>query len=176
MAKFRDNVETGQGGQFLKLKDKESQYVIFLGDPYEFFQTFDQAKMKATVVPEGTPKAAFRFRMNAVIKNADGKYEARIFENGATVYNMLKTLNQEYGGLDTVIVKITRQGTGLETEYQLVPLRQEIPPATKAQLAKLKLLKLEHEAPVPMPTEHEHGFSDAPPPDHFDQSHDELPF
>ena len=170
MAKFRDNVETGQGGQFLKLRDKESAYVIFMGDPYEFFQTFDQLKMRATVVPEGTPKAQFRFRMNAVIKAEGGGYEAKIFENGATVYNMLKVLNDEYGGLDTVIVKITRKGTGLETEYQLVPLRQEIPPATKAILAKLPLLSLEHEQKSSPGAANEFG---EPPAEAYA---DELPF
>jgi len=172
MAKFRENVETGQGGQFLKLKDGESQYVIFMGEPYEFYQVFDQAKMKANIVPEGTPKASFRFRMNAVIKVGQN-YEVRIFENGATVYNMLKTLNDEYGGIETVIIKITRKGTMLDTEYQLVPLRQEIPQATRQVLSKLKLLTLEHEVKA-QGNGADHDFGPMPEVEH--QAHDELPF
>ncbi len=145
MARFRNDVETSSGGQqFLKLKDKESQYVIFMGEPYEFFNVW--ANGKPSVVEEGSPGAKFRFRMNAVIKTAAGTYEPRIFENGSIVYNMLKALNDEYGGLDTVIVKVTRKGSTMnDTEYLLMPLRQEIPPATKAALAKLTLLNLEHE-------------------------------
>ena len=170
--KWRDNVEVGSGGSFLRLKDGESQYVIFMGELYEFFQTFDQTKMKATVVPEGTHKAQFRFRINAVIKVSPDKYEPRIFENGATVYNTLKELDTEYDGLESVIIKLTRKGVGLDTEYQLIPLRQEISPQTKALLAKLPLLKLQHEVKAQPGGEHDFG---PVPPDNFDQ-HPEIPF
>lgn len=143
MAKFRDNVETGGGGEFIRLKDKESVYVIFMGEPYEFLSLWKDGTYQS--VPEGTPKGKFRFRMNAVVKEADGTYAPKIFEQGATIYNTLKVLNDEYQGLDTVIVKITRQGSSMnDTEYQILPLRQEIPPATRSALSKIKLLKLEH--------------------------------
>lgn len=156
MAKFRDNVDTGSGGEFIRLKDKESIYVIFMGEPYEFLSVWKDNKYQP--VPEGTPKGKFRFRMNAIVKENDGTYSPKIFEQGATIYNTLKVLNDEYKGLETVIVKITRQGSTMnDTEYQLLPLRQEIPATTKVALEKIKLLKLEHDTPEANGAAHSFG-------------------
>ena len=177
MAKFRNDVEANAGGQFLKLKDKESVYVIFMGDPYEYYCVWNNGA--SSPVPEGTSKAKFRFRINAVVKEADGSYVPKIFEQGPTIYNTLKDFNHEYDGLDTVIIKITRKGSSMnDTEYQLVPLRQEIPPATRAKLGKLTLLALEHEGKAPQKSNGvaDNYFDGEPGPHASDQYGDELPF
>lgn len=171
MAKFRDNVETGGGGEFIKLKDKEFVHVIFMGEPYEYSCVWKDNKYQK--VPDDTPKAKFRFRMNAVVKENNGEYVPKIFEQGATVYNMLKALNDEYQGLESVIIKITRSGSAMnDTEYSLLPLRQEVPATTKAVLAKLTLLKLEHDTNS-QANGADHGFGE-PPPDF--SKFEEIPF
>lgn len=116
--KFREDLPDSGGGSFLKLKDRESVTGVFLGDVHEFFTLWQDGK--SMIVPEGTPKAAFRFRINFIVKSGDG-YAAKIFENGATVYRDLGALHEEYN-LETVAVKLTRNGVGLETTYSLMPL------------------------------------------------------
>lgn len=172
MAKFRSDVGTSEGaGNFLRIKDGESHYVIFVGSPVEFYTLWEGNKTR--VVPEGTPKANFRFRMNAVVKE-NNAHVVKIFENGATVYRMLATIEKEYGDLESVIVKVSRRGTGLETEYTLMPLRQEVPPATRAQIAKLKMHDL---APVAQAKPEPAFDSQEPWPDEAPhQTDDDLPF
>lgn len=151
--KFRDDVpEAGGGGQFLKLKDKESVYGVFLGELYEFFTVWKDGKSQ--VASETTPKSAFRFRINFVVKEGN-EYVAKIFENGATVYHDMKGLHEEYD-LEKIVVKMTRNGAGLDTTYSLVPILK-IP--VSAEVKKVALQALEHNEPpakksdgTPMPT------------------------
>lgn len=145
--KFKSQEElpvTGNGSKnFLKLKDKESVQGIFRGDLHEFFVLWEGQKSK--VVPEGTPGAKFRFRINFVIKEGSG-YVVKIFEQGLTVYNQLAELHNEYE-LDTIVVKITRNGTGTDTTYSVLPLlKQAIPKETIKYLDSMELLPLSTEA------------------------------
>jgi len=121
--KFRDDVSNLTGGSknFLKLKDKESVSGIFKGDLHEYFIVWENGKSRE--VPEGTPKAGFRFRVNFVMKEGS-TYSPKIFENGPGVYAQLKELHDEYG-LDSIVVKITRNGTGLDTTYSILPLLKQ---------------------------------------------------
>lgn len=169
--KFRDMPDqgSGQGGSFLKLKNKESATGVFLGEPYEFFQIWENGKTR--VVTEGTPKASFRFRLNFIVKEGNG-YVAKIFENGPTVYRDLKAIHQEYNLEDTV-VKITRHGEKLETTYTVMPVKGQVTPEVK----RVKLLDLEVNQPKPegfnrSEPESIDTFSSAPMPDNYD----EIPF
>lgn len=135
--KFRDDLPDSGGGSFLRLKDKESIVGVFVGDLHEFF-TLWKDKV-STIVPEGTSKASFRFRVNFVIKEGDG-YVAKIFEQGKTVYKQLLEINKEYP-LETIAVKITRQGSGVsDTEYFFMPMLKT--PVSEA-VYKVQLLQLD---------------------------------
>jgi len=138
--------ETGGSKNFLKLKDKESVQGIFRGDLYEFYILWENGK--STVVDENTSGAKFRFRVNFVMKEGSS-YVPKIFEQGLTVYNQLRELHDEYG-LDEIIVKITRNGTGTDTTYSVLPLlKQQISSATMDYLSKMSLLPLEHNQNIP---------------------------
>lgn len=128
--------ETGGSKNFVKLKDKESIEGIFRGDIHEFFVLWENGKSKE--VTEGTPEAKFRFRINFVIKEG-AVYVPKIFEQGLTVYNQLRELNNEYG-LDGIVVKVTRNGTGTDTTYSTLPLLKKA--LTKETLAHLETMEL----------------------------------
>lgn len=137
----KDLPETGGSKNFLKLKDKESVTGIFMGDLYEFFVIWENGKSQ--VVPEGTPNAKFRFRVNFVMKE-NGVYVPKIIEQGLTFYRDLAAINEEYP-LETIVVKVTRNGTGTDTTYNLLPLlKQEITKEARDHLKTLELLPLEH--------------------------------
>jgi hypothetical protein len=134
--RFREIPDTGGSKNFLKLKDKESVSGIFMGDIQEFYILWENGKSR--VVPEGTSGAKFRFRVNFLVKEGS-VYVPRIFEQGLTVYRLLAELDHEYG-LDTIMVKVTRNGTGTDTTYSALPLlKQQI---TKETLAHLKTVEL----------------------------------
>jgi hypothetical protein len=70
-------------------------------------------------------------------------YVPKIFEQGLMVYNQLRELNEEYG-LDEIVVKITRNGTGTDTTYSILPLlKQAISKETLKYLESMELLPLE---------------------------------
>jgi hypothetical protein len=138
--KFRTDLpESGGSKNFLKLKDKESISGIFMGDLHEFFVLWEAGKSRE--VPEGTPGAKFRFRINLVVKEG-AVYVPKIFEQGSVVYKDLAAIHEEYP-LDTIVVKITRNGTGTDTTYNLLPLlKQAITKETAAHLKTIELLPL----------------------------------
>lgn len=138
------SVPNGNGSKnFLKLKPSESVYGIFMGDPYEFYSLWENGRGKD--VPEGTAGSSFRFRINFVVKDG-AVYVPKIFENGVTVYNQLKELHEEYA-LDTIVVKITRNGSGKETSYSIIPANQKLTKETLAHLKTLQLNELVSQAP-----------------------------
>lgn len=137
--KFRKPEEMPTGGgskNFLKLKDKESISGIFRGDIHEFFVLWEGGKSQT--VEEGVPGARFRFRVNFVTKEGSA-FVAKIFEQGLTVYQQLAELHTEYD-LEQTTVKITRNGTGTDTTYSLLPLLKAAP--TKETLKYLDTMEL----------------------------------
>lgn len=134
--RFKKIEEVSGSQDYIRLKDKESVVGVFVGDPYEFFSIFENKKPRE--VPEGTSGAKFRFRLNFVVKDGTN-FIPKIFENSATVYRQLDELNAEYDGLDTIYVKITRNGEGLDTTYSILPSKN---PPKKEELAHIKTLKL----------------------------------
>ncbi len=148
--KFRKDIPEGGGSKnFIKLKDKESIKGIFMGELYEFAQIWDNGK--SVVVDEGTRGSSFRFRVNFVV-NEGGVYVPKIFENGATVYKQLAELHEEYD-LESTVIKLSRNGTGMETTYSLLPLLKT--PISKEQvqhLATIELLDLAHDEKAKAPS------------------------
>lgn len=137
--KFKDDfLHDNKSGdnKFVSLKDKESITGIFAGEPQEFFIVWDQGKAKE--VSPDSPGAKMRFRINFIVKNG-AAYEVKVLENSGTVYKQLAELHKEYD-LSTIVVKITRNGTGLETTYNIFPLiKQQITPEVAAHLKTLEL-------------------------------------
>lgn len=137
----KDLPESGSSKNYLKLKDKESASGIFRGDLFEFFVQWEGNR--SHVVAEGDPDAKFRFRVNFVIKEGS-VYVPKIFEQGSNVYRQLAELNEEYD-LETTVVKLTRNGTGTDTTYSLMPLlKQALAKETLAYLDSIDLLPLAH--------------------------------
>lgn len=133
---FRKIEDVGGKQDYIKLKDKESVVGVFVGEPFEFYTQWENGKPR--VVPEGTAGAGFRFRLNFVVKEGP-TFTPKIFENGVTVYRQLGDLNDEYEGLENIYVKITRNGTGTDTTYSILPSKQQI---KKEEIAHIKTLKL----------------------------------
>ena len=134
--KFRELPENGGPKNFIKLKDKESIEGICMGDIHEFSVLWENGKSR--IVPEGTPKAGFRFRINFITKEGS-VYVAKILEQSATVYRTLGELHDEYD-LSTIVVRITRNGTGTDTTYSVLPLLKK--QLTKEILEHLKTVPL----------------------------------
>lgn len=135
--KFKaDPKESSGGGNYLRMKDGDSFKVVLQGDPYEFSTLWEQGKSR--VVPDGTPKASFRFRINAVLKE-DGKYVAKIWEQGARVYKALKALADDYD-LSQTVLKVTRSGsTKDDTSYAVVPMPGGVDSNVQREITKIKL-------------------------------------
>jgi hypothetical protein len=134
--KFRDLPESNGARNFLKLKDQEVAEGVFLGDLHEFSVLWENGKSR--IVPDGTPRASFRFRVNFVMKEGP-VFVAKIFEQGAVVYKQLAELHEEYD-LSTTIVKIKRNGVGVDTSYSVLPMVKK--PLTPETMAHLKTIQL----------------------------------
>lgn len=115
--KFRDDIETGGPSNYIKLKDKETVAGVLRGEPYECYVLWEN-KVK-TEVPAGTPNAKFNFKINMIIKEGSS-YTAKVLEGGAQIYKQLAALSKEWELEETVVI-IGRDGTGLETEYTVMP-------------------------------------------------------
>jgi hypothetical protein len=144
--KFRNDLpESGGSKNYLKLKDKESISGIFRGDLMEFYVFWENGRSK--VVSQDTPDAKFRFKINFVVKEG-AVYVPKIFEQGANVYRQLAELHEEYD-LESTVVKLTRNGTGTDTTYSLLPLlKQTITKETMALLETIELLPLANKEEV----------------------------
>lgn len=140
---FRKDLPESGSKNYLKLKDKESISGIFMGELHEFFILWENKKSRE--VTEGTPDAKFRFRVNFVTKEG-AVYVPKIFEQGSIVYRQLAELHEEYD-LEKTVVKITRNGTGTDTTYSLLPLLKQVVTKDVADhLKQIELLPLEGKA------------------------------
>lgn len=134
------DAEASQGGVFLKLKDGESVSGVFRGEIYAFYSYWDNAEKKSFVVDVEHDLARQRYRLNFVTKDESGQLVSKIWEFAGPIYDMLQAINEEYP-LPETTVKITRKGTGKDTEYNLLPLLKQ--PLTKAHLATIEEIKLQ---------------------------------
>lgn len=136
--------------KFLSLKDNESITGVFRGEIHEYFMKWVEGKSVAAQM--GEPGAKIRFELNFVTFK-DGRFKALIWSFPQTVYNMLSSINEEYP-LQTTKVKISRTGTGMDTEYHILPLLKE--PLAGAALQHIEATELNildkprvHNASVP---------------------------
>lgn len=124
------------GKAFVRLTDGESVRGIFQGDPVVFWVLWKG--QRSFVVPETTPESRPRFKMNFVTQE-NGQLVAKVFEGSMTLYRQLKELHEEYD-LSKTMVKITRNGTGKETVYSILPARE---PVDKVAMKRIQNVQLQ---------------------------------
>lgn len=124
----------GSGAQFLKLEAGESAVMHVLDGekgPKVFNSVYFAAINRGAIVdPKSNPLAGLddgyqvrkRYAFN-VVDMSDGQIKA--FVCGSQVANSIKGIYTEYENLDEVDLKITRQGSGLKTKYQLIPVKKK---------------------------------------------------
>lgn len=179
--RFKDAASDSGGEKlpFLKLKDGEEITGVFKGLLYEFYQVWDTKE----IFPWDTPRnerpanASFRFRVNFITKEG-ASYVAKVMEQGSTIYNAIRDLNEEYA-LEETVVKIKRTGsTKDDTRYSILPVapKGQPTPAGWTVINKVPLIKLEHGHKAKANGAAEPEFDNAPFPEDVGQDPDSLPF
>lgn len=136
---YEDSKGSSMGkDDYVKLKDGDSVKGVFVGAPVFWHQIW-QPGGRPTIVPRFTKGASFRFRINLVVAEG-GAYVAKVLEQGKTVWDTLKSLNDEYP-LENYTMKVTRKGSGKEdTTYSVLPAAGgELTGEQKAKIAAVKL-------------------------------------
>ncbi len=135
--KFRDDIDAGGPSNFIKLKDGETVAGVLRGEPHECYVLWEN-KVK-TEVPINTPGAKFNFKINLIVKEGSS-YVAKVLEGGAQIYKQLASLSKEWE-LDETVVIIGRDGTGLDTEYTVMPAppKQQV---SKESMGFIKTIEL----------------------------------
>ena len=139
-----DSSNSSQVGFFSLKRDGEEAVVRFLHDSVDDFDIITrhnvgENKNYRTVNCLRTPtdpvekcpfcaaqipvKQAFYIRILQYTKDATGKIvtEAKIWERNTSYATKLKSYIENYGPLSDIICKVIRHGTGLETDYEIVP-------------------------------------------------------
>lgn len=147
------------GGLFLKLKDGVPQTGVFRGELYEFCQKWEGGK--SHLANPDDPGAKTRFRANFITKE-DGELKAKIFEFGFMVYNQLADIATEYD-INKTALKISRRGVGMETEYTVIPAKDQPSEAALKTIGAIDLNVLEHKNAIKVKN-------------HAPGSDDEIPF
>lgn len=138
--KFLDVPESGSIGSFLKFKDRESITLVVVGDPAIYTALWTNNRYE--ICEPDTPKATMRFRANVVFKEREtGLLVSKIWEGPKRLYKQLKELNDEYD-LDKIYVKVTRHGTGTDTEYSLLPAKEKRSKEADRSIATVELQNL----------------------------------
>lgn len=151
----------GDNRSYVKLKDKESLRGVFRGAPHDFkIHWLNNRSHPCTGRPDcphcmAGDKPKFRFNLNFVTKEND-QYVVKVFEQGWTVYEQLREINKDYP-LEHTLVKITRNGSGTDTTYTILPLPNGTLTADQeAVISKLPLADLSagpDSSPQPMPSD-----------------------
>ena len=144
---FNESPDIGGGGMFLRLKDGESVKGIPRGSNKVFYVRWNGTHSEPC--EKGDEGAKFRFKFNLVI-NENGEYKAKVFENGAALYNAMKELSEDYD-LTQTVVKIKREGNGLDTKYYVTPMPQKIDATQLKQIKSVELNSLEAQGSAPVP-------------------------
>ncbi len=168
--KFQKKEKSEAGGNYLKIKDGESVKGVFRGEIHEFRIKWENNK--SIEIPETDPTRMNRFRLNFIVYEGS-KFIAKTWEFGITVYDQLASIHSEYD-LQKTKVKITRQGTGTDTAYHVLPLLKEPiagPVLAAIEAVPLNILNAKKSEGRP-PPDFPEDFGDPPP----EEDHDQLPF
>ena len=133
---------------FLKLSDQEEVTGIFRGELITFKKHWVHGASTECLgsscgICKEDPKnyPMFRFRINFIVFKKN-QWEAKIFEAGGGVYDLLTSLNKKMD-LSQVLIEITRRGMKQNTKYDFLP-RTDIPISQemKKQIQAMELLPL----------------------------------
>jgi len=118
----------GSGGLYVRLADGERIQGVFRGSPSIFRlhwanrqSTRCEGKDRCALC-QGGDKPKFRFAINFITKE-DGVWVAKIFEQGYLLYKKLKDLHENDYNLEETAVNVSRTGEELETEYNVLPAK-----------------------------------------------------
>lgn len=120
---------------YLKMDDGQNVTGVFRGEVHEFYQTWPPGGQKQ-IFDVPTTGASPRFKANFVM-HEDGKFVAKVWEFGLTVYNQLAEISENYN-IEETKVKITRRGVSKSTQWMIIPLG----PVDKKALAPIKAVEL----------------------------------
>lgn len=124
---------------FVRLKDGQSVQGVFAGEPVQFYHKFSDKAFYRDYVKG----AGYRFRINFVTKDQDGKMVAKVFEGGRRIADAIMELKNEIG-LEKVFL-IKRQGSEMNnTSYSLIP-KSDLTAEQKTALAAVTLVDLNPE-------------------------------
>lgn len=107
------------GGLYLKLEDGETAKLRIATEP-AIYETENTNKQ--------TGEVTFSTRYAWVVWNVD-KESAQIFQQSATFFKSIANLakDEDYGDPVNYDIKVTRNGTGTDTTYQVVPMPNKAP-------------------------------------------------
>lgn len=139
--KFPDELfeQSAAATNYVKLKDKEALECIFVGAMAVHYVVWNEGRSAAA--QKGTPGAKPRFKINALVKDGTS-YVAKVFEMNKTTGQQIADLAKEYT-LEETVVKISRNGTGKDTVFSILPLPKKLSKETVEYLKTIKLNKLD---------------------------------
>lgn len=109
----------GNADKYVKLEPDTSADGVLVGKPSFFYRAFEHGKY--LYANEHQAGYAFRFQMNFVVRDKDGKLEPKIFEGAGSFYDSLQEFSQSYN-VERTWITIKRTGAGKETRYSFLPL------------------------------------------------------
>lgn len=132
--------KSGGGGKFVSLKDGETVTVVFRGEPREYFQKFGDP----TEYDKPGENRGFKFKINVVTKNDEGKKVSKIFSGGKQTFTTLVALIEKLGA--DYVYDISRVGAGKKnTTYLVMPKG----PLNVDQLEEINAVALQELVPKP---------------------------
>lgn len=133
--KFRKQESNNKSSVFAKLESGQSLTGVIAGEIFEFEHVWNEGDQ---------PKSRFKFN---IIVNQDGALLAKIYECGVSVAAQLNELEEAGWDLDKTFVRISRKGSGLDTEYSVTALPTPVPADVLAKIPNIKLNELKVRAP-----------------------------
>lgn len=119
-----EDVGQGGGGDFLKIEPGSKVRLHVLSEePHSYWQYFNDKIQRGVVVPDGYDAGNEKLRRQhaLAIFNMDAK-EAKVWLMGNRVAGEIKNIFDNYQGLSTIDLIVSRTGTGKSTKYAVVPV------------------------------------------------------
>jgi hypothetical protein len=115
---------------FVKIEPDTKVRGLIVGEPIE-------------VIREIKGEKRWKFRVNFVIQE-NGAFVAKILEQGASISNQLKALEEDGWDLSKNVIVISRKGSGMKTEYTVTPdPKGALTPSALEKIAAVQLHDLE---------------------------------
>lgn len=151
---------------FLKVDDGEDVTVVFRGQPFLYYQDWDESTNTKQIFSEPVAGAKARYLWNAVIYDSSAKkFVAKVWDMANSTYELLYKINKSLP-LETTKIQISRKGVKKNTRWTVFALGP-IDEKTKKAIEAVRLNILHRE-----PSEPEVGLEVGTP----DDPDDEAPF